>query len=93
MKDKILTGLLTGLTAPFPVIFLFYLVRFRHLPVSEFIEQAFFLKVHLKIIAVGVFFADLGLFYLFLYLHKNNASKGVILSVILYFFCMLFLSL
>jgi len=51
------------------------------------------LKVHLKIVAIGVFFADLGLFYLFLRFNKNNASKGVILSVFLYFFIMLFASL
>lgn len=92
MKDKLYIGLLSGLIAPFIVVALFYLIRFNYLPLEAFIEQAFIMKVHLKMIAVGVFFADLGLFYLFLRFNKNNASKGVILSVILYFFAMLFAS-
>lgn len=92
MKDKLYIGLLTGLTAPFIIVALIYLLRFNYLSVSAFIEQAFVLKVHLKIVAIGVFFANLGLFYLFLRFNKNNASKGVILSVFLYFFIMLFAS-
>lgn len=92
MKDKLYIGLLAGLTAPFIIVALIYLLRFNYLSVSAFIEQAFVLKVHLKIIAIGVFFANLGLFYLFLRFNKNNASKGVILSVFLYFFIMLFAS-
>ena len=86
-------GLLAGLTAPFIIVALIYLLRFNYLSVTAFIEQAFVLKVHLKIVAIGVFFANLGLFYLFLRFNKNNASKGVILSVFLYFFIMLFASL
>ncbi|WP_302567236.1 hypothetical protein [Culturomica massiliensis] len=93
MKDKLYIGLLAGLTAPFIIVALIYLLRFNYLSVTAFIEQAFVLKVHLKIVAIGVFFADLGLFYLFLRFNKNNASKGVILSVFLYFFIMLFASL
>lgn len=46
--------------------------------------QAVVLKVHFKIISVGVFFADLAVFYLFLHLKKNKAAKGVILAVLLY---------
>lgn len=91
MKDRLLTGLLTGLAAPLLVIALFYYFRFNYLTLREFIEQAILLKVHFKLIAVGVFFADLGCFYLFLRFNKNHASQGVILSVILYFFLMLFL--
>lgn len=92
MKDKLYWGLLSGLLAPFLVVLLLYAFRFRYLSLPEFISQAFFLQVHLKLVAIGVFFADLGLFYLFLYFHKNNASKGVILSVMVYFFLMLFSS-
>lgn len=93
MKDKLYIGLLAGLTAPFIIVALIYLLRFNYLSVTAFIEQAFVLKVHLKIVAIGVFFANLGLFYLFLRFNKNNASKGVILFVFLYFFIMLFASL
>lgn len=93
MKDKLYIGLLAGLIAPFIIVALIYLLRFNYLSVTAFIEQAFVLKVHLKIVAIGVFFANLGLFYLFLRFNKNNASKGVILSVFLYFFIMLFASL
>lgn len=93
MKDKLYIGLLAGLTAPFIIVALIYLLRFNYLSVTAFIEQAFVLKVHLKIVAIGVFFANLELFYLFLRFNKNNASKGVILSVFLYFFIMLFASL
>lgn len=89
MKDKLYIGLLAGLIAPFFVIALLYLVRFHDRSVSTFIEQAFLLKVHLKLISIGVFFSNLGLFYLFMRFNKNNASKGVIMSVILYFFFML----
>ena len=42
---------------------------------------------------IGVFFADLALFYLFLHLNKNNASKGVIIAVFFYFFLFLFSNL
>ena len=86
-------GLLAGLTAPFIIVALIYLLRFNYLSVTAFIEQAFVLKVHLKIVAIGVFFANLGLFYLFLRFNKNNASKGVILAVLIYFFLFLFSSL
>lgn len=91
MKDKLYTGFLCGFIAPFLVVALFYVFRFHYLSIKEFIAQAFLLKVHLKIISVGVFFADLGLFYLFLHFNKNNASRGVILSVFVYFFAMLIL--
>lgn len=89
MKDKLYIGLLTGLTAPFLVILLLYLFRFNYLTIQEFIQQAIILKVHFKMISIGVFFADLALFYLFLRLNKNNATKGVILAVFFYFFIFL----
>ena len=85
MKDRLLYGLFPGLSAPFIIILLFWLFRFHDLPLSQFIHQAIALKVQFKLISVGVFFADLGLFYLFLHLNKNNASKGVILAVFLSF--------
>lgn len=91
MKDKLYIGLIAGIIAPFLIIGLFYLLRFNYLTIEEFIRQAFILKVHFKIVSVGVFFADLGLFYLFMRLNKNNASKGVILAVFIYFFLMLIL--
>lgn len=93
MKDRLIYGLIPGLIAPFIIILLFWIFRFHYLSLEEFIHQAIFLKVQFKIIAVGVFFADLGLFYLFLRLNKNNASKGVILAVFLYFFLFLATSL
>lgn len=89
MKDKAYIGLLAGVVCPFVVILLFYLFRFNYLSVEEFIHQSILLKVHFKIISIGVFFADLALFYLFLRLNKNNAAKGVILAVFLYFFLFL----
>lgn len=92
MKDRFLLGLIPGLLAPFLIVFLFWLARFHYLSLEEFIHQAIFLKVQFKIIAVGVFFADLALFYLFLKLNKNNASKGVILAVFFYFFLFLVFS-
>lgn len=93
MKDRVLTGLIPGLTAPFLIILLFWIFRFNYLSLGEFIRQAIFLKIQFKIIALGVFFADLALFYLFLHFNKNNSSKGVIIAVFLYFFLFLFCSL
>ena len=72
MKDRLLYGLFPGLSAPFIIILLFWLFRFHDLPLSQFIHQAIALKVQFKLISVGVFFADLGLFYLFLHLNKIN---------------------
>lgn len=92
MKDKLYIGFLAGFIAPVFIVLLLYLFRFNYLSFSDFISQSLLLGVYLKIIALGVFFADLGIFYLFLHLNKNNASKGVILAVIFYFFLMLFLS-
>ncbi|WP_251619904.1 hypothetical protein [Odoribacter lunatus] len=92
MKDNLYLGLATGILAPFLVIVLFYLFRFTYLTPGEFIRQALVLKVYLKIIAIGVFFADLGIFYLFLREKKNNAAKGVILAVFVFFFLMLLFS-
>lgn len=91
IADKIYTGLAAGLTAPVLVVAILYLALFNYLTIGEFITQAILLKVQFKIIAIGVFFADLGLFFLFLRLNKNNASKGVILSVFFYFFLTLIL--
>lgn len=92
MKDRLLYGLLPGLIAPLIIVVLFWLFRFHYLSIKEFIYQAIFLKVQFKIIAVGVFFADLALFYLFLRFNKNNASKGVIMAVFIYFFLFLITS-
>ena len=89
MKDRILWGLIPGLTAPLLIILLFWLFRFRYLSLWAFIQQAVMLKLQFKILAWGVFLADLALFYLFLRLHKNNASKGVIMAVFIYFFFVL----
>ena len=86
MKDRILWGVIPGLIAPLLIVLLFWIFRFRHLSLWEFIQQAVMLKLQFKIIALGVFFADLALFYLFLRLNKNNASKGVIIAVFIYFF-------
>ncbi len=86
MKDRLIYGLLAGITAPLLVVLLFWWFRFNYLSLEEFIQQMIFLKVQFKVIAVGIFFADLGLFYLLLRLNKNNASKGVIIAVFLYFF-------
>lgn len=89
MKDRILWGLIPGLTAPLLVVLLFWFFRFRYLSLWTFIQQAVMLKLQFKIIALGVFFADLALFYLFLRLNKNNASRGVIMAVFIYFFLVL----
>lgn len=89
MKDKRYIGMLWGLLSPFVVIALFYVIRFNYLSVKEFITEAFLLGVHLKIVSVGAFFADLGIFYLFLHQKKNNAAMGVILAAFLFFFLML----
>lgn len=89
MKDRIFWGLIPGLTAPLLVVLLFWFFRFRYLSLWTFIQQAVMLKLQFKIIALGVFFADLALFYLFLRLNKNNASKGVIMAVFIYFFLVL----
>lgn len=77
------------MTAPLLVVLLFWFFRFRYLSLWTFIQQAVMLKLQFKIIALGVFFADLALFYLFLRLNKNNASKGVIMAVFIYFFLVL----
>lgn len=89
MKDRTLYGLFAGLLAPLIIILLFWFFRFSDMSLREFIQQAIILKVHLKLIAVGVFFADLAIFYLFLHTNKNNASKGVVMAVFLYFFMIL----
>lgn len=89
MKDRTLYGLLAGWTAPLIIIVLFWFFRFSEMSFSEFIRQSILLKVHLKLIAVGVFFADLAIFYLFLHTNKNNASKGVVMAVFFYFFLIL----
>ncbi|MDL2251914.1 hypothetical protein LJC12_03595 [Odoribacter sp. OttesenSCG-928-J03] len=89
MKDKLSIGFLTGLIAPLVMIAIFYLIRFSYLPVKEFIRQAFVLGVYFKIVAVGVFFANLAFFFLFTRMNKNNASKGVIMATFIYLFIML----
>lgn len=89
--DRLLVGLMAGLILPFLMVLLMYSIRFNYLPFSEFIYQSLVLKVHFKILSIAVFFSNLGLFYLFLKFKKNNAVRGVILSVIIYFFTMLLL--
>lgn len=89
MKDRFLYGLFPGLIAPWIIVPACWFFRFRYLAFSEFISQAVRLKVHFKIVSVGVFFIDLLLFYLFLQRNKPNASKGVILAVFAYFFVVL----
>ncbi|MDE7074423.1 MAG: hypothetical protein K2O69_05145 [Odoribacter sp.] len=86
MKDRWIYGLLPGLAAPLVIIPLFWCFRFRYLELEEFVRQAVVMRIHFKLVAVGVFFADLGLFYLFLRLGRTNGAKGVILAVFVYFF-------
>lgn len=81
------------MAAPLLIVLLFWKFRFAYLSLEEFVRQMIFLRVQFKVIAVGVFFADLGLFYLFLRLNKNNASRGVIMAVFFYFFLFLGFSL
>lgn len=89
--DKLYIGFLAGLILPFLMVVVMYSFRFDYLSFSEFLYQSVVLKVHFKILSIAVFFSNLGLFYLFLKFKKNNAMKGVILSVIIYFFTMLIL--
>lgn len=86
MKNKLYIGLLSGLVAPFLIVILFWAIRFNYLTLPEFIHQAVFLKVQLKIISIGAFFADLGLFYLFLRLEHWKSARGVILAVLIFCF-------
>lgn len=86
MKDRIIFGLTAGLIAPFIIILLFWLGHFSHLTFKEFFYQATFLQVQFKILAIGVFFADLGIFYLFLHMKRYKTAQGVIGAVFIYFF-------
>lgn len=92
MKDRFIWGILPGLVTPLLVVLLFWYFRFNYLSLNDFIQQTISLRIQFKIIAVGVFFADLALFYLFLYYNKNNAAKGVISAVLLYAFYFLIAS-
>lgn len=77
MKDKLYIGLLAGLIAPFIIVALIYLLRFNYLSVTAFIEQAFVLKVHLKIVAIGVFLPIWDCFTCFCALIKTTPRKAL----------------
>lgn len=89
MKDRLIYGLLPGMAAPMVIVPFFWYFRFRYLELGEFIRQAIVLGIHFKLVAVGVFFADLALFYLFLRMGRSQGAKGIILAVIIYFFLFL----
>ena len=75
MKDRFIWGILPGLVTPLLVVLLFWYFRFNYLSLNDFIQQTISLRIQFKIIAIGVFFADLALFYLFLHYNKITLQK------------------
>jgi len=80
---QLLLGTIVGLLVPAFVMSMIYAVKFGESSISSFIDAAIGQGVAAPIIALSLI-GNLGLFFLFLKFDKLWASRGVMISTLLY---------
>lgn len=91
-KRQLLAGILSGLIVPVILILLIYAVKFKESSFNSFVMASIEQNVAAPIIALSLI-GNLGLFFLFLQRNMFWASRGVMVSTLLYGFLMLYLKL
>lgn len=83
--DAILFGLLSGLVLPIVILGIFYLTTYAYLTVPDFLRKMAFFEVIIKILSLCAI-SNMGIFFLYYYLHMDKAAKGVIFATFIYAF-------
>lgn len=89
-NKQLFSGALAGLFAPGFIISIIYAVRFASFSFPDFVSHAIKEHVAAPIIALSLII-NLGLFFLFLKYDKLYASRGILLSTLLYGALMLYI--
>ena len=87
MRDKVINkmwfGFLLGLLVPLLGALIFYHFLLEYSNITEFLEGIQDSYIFPKITALGAIF-NLLLFFIFIWTNNDTASRGVVLSTILY---------
>ena len=86
--DKVGIGLIAGLALPMVVFCAIYLIRESSLSFSDYVESLWKIHVLLKVGSLCVF-ANIALFWGFLYLKYERAARGVLGATLLWAFVVL----
>ncbi len=89
---QMLSGIMAGIFAPALMIYLIYAVKFSKSSFDSFFETAINQHIASPIIALSII-VNLGLFFLFIKFNKLWASRGVLLSTLLYGALMLYIKM
>jgi NADH:ubiquinone oxidoreductase subunit K len=76
-------GLIMGLAAPLINFLGFYLLKYTHVQLIEFIDFLIRRNVIIQIISLCVI-ANLGIFFLFIQTHRYYSARGVIMATFIY---------
>lgn len=78
-------GAVLGILVPILSIFLVYLIKFKaDMSLDAFVDSLFLHHIYTKVMALGVYFGNIVLFFLFIKLDWLKAARGVLLATILY---------
>ncbi len=77
--DKLKIGLLFGLLLPVLTLVIVFFYTFHHYTVHQFLHFLYTMRVMTKLFSLCVL-PNLAVFYIFLKLNMNRATKGVLMS-------------
>lgn len=83
--DRIGIGLGLGVLLPIIVLALFYWSTYSYLTVPTFLRKMAFMEIIVKILSLCAI-SNMGLFFLFYYLKKDSAARGVLFATFIYAF-------
>ena len=82
-KDSKLTGLFSGLIAPFIGFYFYYLLSFRYMSFRAYVDRIMEFGLLSGVISLSII-ANLVLFFWFLRIKADNSAYGVIGATFLY---------
>lgn len=89
LKDKFQFGFIPALFFPLVGSFIYYLLFFHYMTVKGFYNHITSNNLFVSVLSIGVIL-NLGLFFLYYYLEKDNCAKGVIGATFIYAFIVLY---
>jgi len=87
--DELYIGAIIGLIIPFILFLIFYLIKRENQSFLEFINDPSIQYILTKVVSLCTL-PDLGIFYLFINREMFKAGKGVILSVFIIVFWVIY---
>ncbi|MCH7535440.1 MAG: hypothetical protein IH948_06790 [Bacteroidetes bacterium] len=81
--DKVWLGLICGIIMPVIMVLSYYQSSYSAITLSNFVERMVLNNLESKLISVAIV-GNLGVFFLFIWLNADRASKGVVGSMFLY---------